>query len=212
MLKPYRNKNVATALTVLFVFFFGATVAHAASRPENHRLSYRFQLGDDLDGDRIPETATIRQCGHVYQVSIHFTTGRPKLRLTTYVTEGVAGLSFQTADVNNDSKGDLVIKSVTSPRPIGIWLNEGKARFERVNSWLYGVGRHTGPEYQHPHTSQQEPVGNIFSDPLPHATAAVEYFSLEDSPDLISFQPDQLPFDSASRQVLSRGPPATTRL
>ena len=211
MLKLYRNRIVVAAVAVLSVFLFGPTAAHAGKHAD-HRISYHTQLGDDLDGDRIPESATIRQCGDVYQVSIHFTTGKPKLRLTTYVTEGVAGLSFQTTDVNNDSKGDLVLISATSLRPIGIWLNEGKAGFHKVNSWMYGVGRYSGPKYQHLQTSQPEPVGNVLIDPLPQATTAVEYFSLEDSTDLVSSQPDQLPFDSTLRQVPSRGPPPTTRL
>src|SRR5437762_12603739 len=129
MLKAHRNKIVIMILAVLSVFLFGANAVHASSNPGNHRISYRTQLGQDLDGDHIPETATIRQCGYIYQVSIHFTTGRPKLRLTTYITEGMAGLSFQTTDVNNDSKGDLVIMSATSIRPVAVWLNQGKANF-----------------------------------------------------------------------------------
>src|SRR2546430_16454693 len=137
MLKLHRNKNVMTALAVLSVFLLGASRAHAGGQQTDTHFLYRAQLGEDLDGDHIPETATIRQYGYHYQVSIHFTTGRPKLRLTTYVSEGVAGLSFQTSDVNNDSRRDILIISATSLRPVGIWLNQGKAKFQKVNSWVY---------------------------------------------------------------------------
>src|SRR2546425_5697815 len=114
MLKLHRNKIVISSLTVLLVFLFGTNATYASHQKADGRISYRTELAQDLDGDHKPETATIRQCGYLYQVNIHFTTGRPKLRLTTYLTEGVAGLSFQTTDINNDNKGDLVIISATS--------------------------------------------------------------------------------------------------
>ena len=214
MLKLHRSKIVLTGLALLFVFLFGGNEASANHRQPDQHVSYRTQLGNDLDGDHIPETAIIKQCGYVYQVSIHFTTGRPKLRLKTYVTEAAAGLSLQTTDVNNDSKGDLVIISAISLRPIAVWLNQGTARFQRVSSWVYGgVGRYTGPTLRHRGTSQPEPIGNIFVDPLPQATPAVEYFDLdEDSAGLLASQTEQLPFDSTLRQLPSRGPPATSRV
>ena len=210
MLKLHRNKIVITALAVLSVFLFGANAAYASHQKPDHRISYHTQLGQDLDGDHLPESATIRQCGYLYQVSIHFTTGRPKLRLTTYVNEGVAGLSFETTDVNNDSKGDLVIISATSIRPIAVWLNQGRAKFQKVSSWSYGgVGRYTGPSYRHRRTIQPEPVGNISLDPLPQATPAAGYFTFDDdSVALLSSQPEQRPFYSMLRQIPPRGPPA----
>ena len=214
MLKLKRNTRAVASFPVLFVFLFGGGWASASHHYSGQRISYRTQLGHDLDGDHIPETATIRQCGYIYQVSIHFTTGRPGLRLTTYLTEGVAGLSLQTADVNNDSRGDLVIMSATSIRPIAVWLNQGKANFQRVSSWLYGgVGRYRGPTFRRRAADEPEPVGNIFIDPLPHATLAVQYFGPETAPAaLIISRPDQLLFDSILWQVPPRGPPALSRV
>jgi hypothetical protein len=212
MLKLYRNKIVITLLTAFCVFLF-ATNAASASAHSGRQIAYRTQLGHDLDGDRIPETATIRHCGSLYQISIHFTTGRPKLRLTTYVTEGEAGLSFQTTDVNRDSKDDIVITSATSVRPIAIWLNQGKAKFQRISSWAYGVGRHTGPEYSHVPTHQPEPVGNISVDPLPQATLAVAYVSCGSHlVALLRSEADKLPVACISRQIPPRGPPVRTRV
>jgi hypothetical protein len=210
LLKLYGNKKVITALAVIFVFLSGASASYASHRKADRSLLYRTKLGHDLDGDHIPETATIRQCGYLYQVSIHFTTGRPKLRLTTYVTEGAAGLSLETTDVNNDSKGDLVIISATSIRPLAVWLNQGRAKFKRVNTWLYGgAGRYTGPAYRHRPTSQPEPVGNVSLDPLPQATPAVDEVTFDDEVvALLSSQPDQRPSDSLLRQVPPRGPPS----
>jgi len=211
LLKVHRNQIVITALAVLLVFLCGANASYASSSKANHGLKYHTQLGQDLDGDHIPETATIRECGHLYQVSIHFTTGRPKLHLKTYVTEDIAGLSFQTTDINNDNKGDLVIISATSLRPIAVWLNQGRAKFKKVNSSLYGaVGRYYGPVYRVPKPSQPEPVGNLSFNPFPQATLECKSFNVAgDGTRISSVQPDQRPFESALRQVPSRGPPTT---
>jgi hypothetical protein len=213
MFKLRLNQKVLAALALLFGFLSSANATYAGGQNSPYRISYRTQLGADLDGDHIPETATIRQCGNVYQVSIHFTTGKPKLRLSTYVTEGVAGLSFQTTDVNNDSKGDLVIFSATSLRPLGIWLNQGKATFKKTSALFYGgVGRYSGPTYRHGGTSEPQPPGNDSIDPLPQMTPSAEHFSLGDScTELLSSPSEQRPFDSMLRQTPPRGPPATAR-
>ena len=214
MLKLNRNPRAAASFPVLFVFLFCACWASASHHCSGQRISYRTQLGHDLDGDHIPETATIRQRGYIYQVSIHFTTGRPRLRLTTYLTAGMAGLSFLATDVNDDSNGDLVILSATSIRPIAVWLNQGKANFQRVSSWLYGgVGKYRGPTFRRRGTNEPEPVGSILIDPLPHAALAIHYFGPETVPAaLITSRPDQLPFDWILWQVPPRGPPDLSRI
>jgi hypothetical protein len=75
-LKLHRNTIVTTAFAVLWVLF-GATRTYAAQSNSHHRLKYRTQLSQDLNGDHIPETASIRYGGHLYEVNIKFTTGRP---------------------------------------------------------------------------------------------------------------------------------------
>jgi hypothetical protein len=206
----HRYKNVITALSWLVVFLAGGGASYASPHQPKRGIAYRTQLGHDLDGDQIPETATVRLCGDIYHVSINFTTGRPKLRLTTYVTEGVAGLSFQTTDVNNDSKGDLVIISATSIRPVAVWVNQGRAKFKRTNASAYGgVGGHTGPTYRVRHPSQPDVTGNISVDPLPQATLTVQHFVLSNSISALLFQQaDARPFDSLLRQIPPRGPPS----
>jgi hypothetical protein len=213
LLKLRRYKNVITTLSVLSVFLLGVSVLYGHP-VKAHRIAYRTQLGLDLDGDRLPETATIKESDHLYQVSIHFTTGRPKVRIKTYITEGVAGLSFQTTDVNNDNKRDIVIVSATSNRPVAVWLNQGKAKFKRVQPWFCGgVGRYTGPIYRFRATSQPEPVGYVSIDPLSQITPEVKDFRLDHEVIALLFsQPDQRPFDSLLRQKPPRGPPATTRI
>ena len=208
-LKLHRNQIVITAFVVLSVFLFGANASYASGSRAKQGFKYRIQLGQDLDGDHIPETAVIRERGHFYQVSIHFTTGRPKLHLKTYVTRDIAGLSFQATDLNNDNKDDLVIISATSVRPLAVWLNQGRAKFKKVNSSLYrGVGRQTSPIYRVPKASQPEPVGNVSVDPFPQATLESKYFNVAcDGTGIISVQPDQCSFEFALRQVPSRGPP-----
>ena len=213
-LELHRNKIVISLLTVLSVFLFGADAAYASRHESDHRISYHTDLGRDLDGDQKPETATIRQCGSLYQVNIHFTTGRPRLRLTTHLTGGIAGLSFQTTDIDNDNRGDLVITSATSIRPVAVWLNQGRAKFKKVTAQLYsGVGRHTGPALRHDSTAQPEPDDDILLDPLPQTTPDVENFGPADrSQALVTLQSDSHPFDSMLRQTPSRGPPAAPRV
>jgi hypothetical protein len=200
-----------TAIAVLFVFLFGASASYASSSKAHHRIVYSTQLGHDLDGDHLPETATIRRGGDVYEVSIKFTTGQPKLRLKTYVTSEIAGLAFQTADVNNDNKDDLVITSATSVRPVAVWLNQGHARFQKASPWLYGLGRYRGPTYRVRQHSEPEPVGNVSVDPLPHATLEPKYFTHgEGSVLLLSSIPEQRTCDSLLSEIPPRGPPAIT--
>ena len=212
MFKLYCNKRVITLFFAFATSLFGANSAFASHHNSGHRLSYHTRLDHDLDGDHIPETATIRQRGYVYQVNIHFTTGRPKLRLTTYVTEGVAGLSLQTKDINNDSKDDLVITSATSIRPIAIWLNQGKSKFQKISSWAYLVGGYTGPEYRR-QTCHPDPVGNVSIDPLPQTTFSANYFNPgHDCVALLYSEAETLCLDSILRQVPPRGPPTTTHI
>jgi hypothetical protein len=212
-LKLYRNNFVITALALLSVFLFSTETSYAGHFKLSHGIAYHAQLGQDLDGDHIPETATIRQGRNVYQVSIHFTTGHPKLRLSTYLSEGIAGLSFETRDVNNDSKGDLVLLSATSTRPIAVWINNGRAKFQKASSLLFSrVGRYTGPTYRFRGASRPEPVGNIAIDPMPQATPLDRYFTINRQVvDLLTSPPEQHPFDCLLSQEPARGPPAEAR-
>ena len=54
----------------------------------------------------------------------------PKLRLKTYITNDIAGLTLEVADIDHDTRADLVINSATSPLPVAIWLNRGAAKFQ----------------------------------------------------------------------------------
>lgn len=210
--KLYRNTRVITLVAAFAASLFGANSAFASHHTSERRISYHTRLDHDLDGDQLPETATIRQRGYVYQVNIHFTTGRPKLRLTTYVSEGVAGLTLQTRDINNDSKDDLVITSATSIRPIAIWLNQGKSKFQKISSWAYLVGGYTGPEY-HRQTCHPDPVGNISIDPLPQTTSSANHFNLrDDCIALLYSEAETLRLDSILRQLPPRGPPTATHV
>src|SRR6185369_15205189 len=100
---------------------------------------------------------------------------------TTRLTDGIAGLSFQTTDIDNDNRGDLVITSATSTRPVAVWLNQGRAKFKKVAATYYsGVGRSSGTTLRHRSATQPEPDGTLFLDPLPQAIFDVEYFTPAD--------------------------------
>jgi hypothetical protein len=211
-LKRYRTKAIPSLLAVLVFLLAGNTCFAAADRDQHY--AYRTKLSQDLDGDHQPDTVTVRQSGPLYQVSVHFSTGRPKLHLSTYVREGLAGLTFQTTDVNDDSRGDIVVTSATSYRPIAIWLNLGPAKFKKVHSAFFGaLGRYTGPAYRTHTKTEPEPAGNVTNDPLPQATPAPRYLTIHTEPvGVIASRQNLRPFDSLLAQEPSRGPPRASIL
>jgi hypothetical protein len=210
VLEWYRNKKFITGLATLFALLLGTAIGFAS--PGNYgrnteKISYKASLGLDLDGDNIPETVAIKQRGSFYQVSIHFSTGRPKLRLKTYVGDDEAGLSVELADVNNDSRADLVITSATSVWPIVTWLNHGSGNFQRVNSRTYSLtGRHNGPRLHSRESAQPDPAGSI-STRLAQGEIANSSNPVTDTHDFLSSPTYQFPVESWLAELASRGPP-----
>jgi hypothetical protein len=210
LLKIRDYKSVLAALTVLSAFLLSPYDASASRKAHVPNIRYHTQLNQDLDGDHKPETATIQQTGLQYRVSVHFTTGRPKVHLTTFVTQGIAGLSFEARDVDNDSKEDLVITSATSVRPIAIWLNKGHAHFQKTHAYFVdALGHYTGPAYRIRSKIEPVPASNISTDPLPQAAVAPTYLTLQpEASALIFSHRDQRRFHAILVQEPPRGPPA----
>jgi hypothetical protein len=212
VLKLYRNKKVIIGLAALLALLSGAAIASASPKQFHQGFAYKTKLGRDLDGDHIPETATIRQRGPFYQVSIHFTTGRPNLRLRTYVTDDLAGLTVEIADIDHDTRADLVINSATSVWPVAIWLNHG-ADFQRATNLSFGhLNGHSGPDLAQKKSSQPDPVGNLFSDPLPQAETGDSFNPGVDLTNTVSSKADPLPFEFMHTQAAPRGPPTGTHI
>jgi hypothetical protein len=198
-------------LALLTLFLFGAAGAAFAAAP-GQRISYRTTLRHDLDGDHIPETATIKQRGSLYQVVIHFTTGRPKLRLRTYLTDDIGGLTFATADLNNSEGSDLLLLSATSLRPVAVWLNQGRGSFKRVNPSGFGLtGRDTGPSLKHRSNDQPEPIGNLLNS-VPQAETPESLHIGINSCFLTTPQSGSSDFEAFRRQVHPRGPPPSAHI
>jgi hypothetical protein len=210
LLKIRHYKVILAALTVFSALLFSPGGAIASGAAPSPHISYRTQLNQDLDGDHKPETATIRQTGLQYRVSVHFTTGRPKVHLTTYIRQGIAGLSFEARDVNNDSKEDLIITSATSVRPIAVWLNKGHAKFQKTHaSFVDALGRYTGPAYRVQAKTAPAPASNLSIDPLPQAAVALTYLTLQpEASALVLSHRDQRRFHAFLVQEPPRGPPA----
>jgi hypothetical protein len=214
-LEWYRNKKFITGLASLSTFLFWTAIGFAS--PGNYgrnaeKISYKASLGLDLDGDHIPETVAIKQHGSFYQVSIHFSTGRPKLRLKTYVGDEAAGLSLEVANVNSDSLADLVITSATSLWPIATWLNHGSGNFQRVNSSTYSLtGRYSGPGLDRREDAQPDPAGSI-STRLAQGEIANSSNPGTDTHDFLSFSTDQFPVESWLAELASRGPPSAPHI
>jgi hypothetical protein len=170
---------ILTFFTALVVCLFGGNAAFAR-RPIQAvwGVSYSARLGRDLDGDRLPETATIRQNGQTYQVDIQFSTGRPKFHLTAFMPQGNAGLTVQVADIDADGDEELAIVSATSVQPLEVWLNQGHAQFERIPLKSFNVRRQTGSAYRVARAIQPAPQGTLSIDPLPQAELAAGYCSI----------------------------------
>lgn len=210
MLTLIRNRKIISGLALLTLFLFGAA-GSAFAAFSDQRISYKTRLRHDLDGDHIPETATIKQRGSLYQVVIHFTTGRPKLRLRTYVTDDIGGLTFATADLNNSEGSDLLILSATSLRPVAVWLNQGRGSFKRVNPSGYGLtGRETGPGLKHRSDDQPAPIGNLLNS-SPQAETPESLHIGIDSCFITTPQSGSSDFEPFHRQVRPRGPPPSGR-
>jgi hypothetical protein len=209
LLKIRQYKALLAALAVFSACLLSPRDASASRRAHHPHISYQTQLNQDLDGDHKPETATIRQTGLQYRVSLHFTTGLPKIHLTTHIRPGVAGLSLETRDVNNDSKEDLVITSATSVRPIAVWLNKGHAQFQRSHaSFVDALGHYTGPAYRIRAKTQPVPASNLSVDPLPQAAVAPTYLTLRPEASALVFSHrDQRRFHAFLVQEPPRGPP-----
>ena len=207
--KLYRKTILGSGLVGAF-FILNALPASATGSVE--RLTYHAALGRDLDGDGIAETATIRQSGTAYKITIQFTSGTPRLNLTVYQPEGETGLTLLTSDVNDDRKADLVITSGASARPVAIWLNRGKAKFQKVNSWIYSVlGKMRGPALrQKPPPYDPEAALNSPTDPPAQAVKLAQLFgTYQDTENLGPLNSERLRIDAVLRQVPARGPPAS---
>lgn len=189
------------------LLLFLVTPRWLAASPTN--TSYRTQLERDLDGDRIPDTVSIRECGFAYKISIRFSSGRPKLHLTLYHAQDEVGLNFQTSDLDNDRDEDLIVTSATSVRPIAVWLNYGKAKFVPASPWKYGgPGKQSGPTLHRRTAYQPELPANSSGNLLPEATGVDEHVGPGMVPQQVTAsERDQVPSVLILQQVPARGPP-----
>ena len=201
-----RTKYIRTGL-IAAIFVFVASPAWAIASAE--RDTYATALGRDLDGDGISENALIHQSGSTYKISIQFTSGRPRLHLTVYYTAGETGLTLQTSDVNDDRKADLVVTSATSVRPLAVWLNRGKARFQKVSSWTYGgLATHKGPVLRQRSPYNPEAALNSVTDSPAHTVKTAEALDISlDTENLGPSNSERVPSDSVLDRVTARGPP-----
>jgi hypothetical protein len=122
----------------------------------------------DLDGDGRPDLAIARAegwgpSGFRYRIDLDLTT---RVGLSPFsVSAQRGGLGIVPRDVNGDWDLDLVISSAWSFAPVGVWINDGHARFIR------------GDPSAHPKSIWNQGSG-IFSE-TPHETfqVAVPEFS-----------------------------------
>ena len=205
MLKLRWNKKVWLAF-IGALFILNVLPAFATGSPQ--RLTYRAPLGRDLDGDGLAESATIRQSGSAYKITVQFTSGN-RLNLTLYQPHGETGLMVHASDVNDDHKADLVITSATSPRPVAVWLNRGKAKFQKVNSWIYsGLVKLKGPVLRQSHPYDPDAALNSPTDPPAQDVKLAQTVDIRlDTENLGPLNSERLCIDADLRQVPARGPP-----
>ena len=88
----------------------------------------------DFDGDHIPDLASIQtgigSSGITnYWLQVKFSTVE---RQSIQLVAPLGDLQIEAHDVNGDHAVDLVIASVSSGRPVAIFLNDGNGGFSRV--------------------------------------------------------------------------------
>lgn len=89
----------------------------------------------DLDGDNIPDLASgvrtaLTAQGYSYRVDLDLSTN-PEAKTFNVVSQDSTGLNIEAVDIDGDHDLDLLVSGRLSPRPIGIWVNDGRGRFTR---------------------------------------------------------------------------------
>jgi hypothetical protein len=87
----------------------------------------------DMDGDNIPESATVNSEGKIHNITIHLSQTKKNILFTFTSTE--LDFILYAYDVNHDKNQDIVIASAKSLNPIAVYLNNGQGEFEETSFW-----------------------------------------------------------------------------
>jgi len=118
----------------------------------------------DLDGDGRPDFAIVRaeswdSKGFRYRIELHFSTGVGPSSFSVSAEKG--GLRLLPRDVDGDGDLDLVVMSVWTLAPVGVWMNDGHGEFTRSDPTAYPLAMWTeGPEVVS-NTPQEAPKATV---------------------------------------------------
>ena len=165
------------------------------------------RLSGDFDGDRKADSAKAGRIGASYCIEVRLSTKRPRVRLSIPIRNEI-GLELFAYDINQDSHADLVLTSVSSPKPIAVWLNKGNGSFERASgTFAPFVAPNGGPAFRRGTARNDAQAALPTDDPPPDAGLTENIaFALEST--LIGRHAEQSPLPiSDIGAAPPRGPP-----
>jgi hypothetical protein len=97
----------------------------------------------DLDGDQIPDIAHgipmgATSEGYSYQVHVNLSSDS-QAKPFKVISGDSTGLKIESIDIDGDNDLDLLVSGRFSPKPIGVWLNDGRGRFTRGDLTKYVI-------------------------------------------------------------------------
>ena len=131
-------------LLLMMVCWFTKPLS-AGDKPHGLNLLHFLRPGlpaiADLDGDNIPDLASgvrtaLTAQGYSYRVDLDLSAS-PGARAFNVVSQDSTGLNIEAVDIDGDHDLDLLVSGRLSPRPIGIWVNDGRGRFTRGDPARY---------------------------------------------------------------------------
>jgi len=141
-------KGLVAVLLALLAFAsttFSSESAAAAFANDAHTAAWTSHTLSDLDGDGLPDVATLSTEGlqEVIELQLSRVHAPLVMPFSPTVVSAVGALSMQ--DVDHDGDTDLLWQDTSPSHKVIVWLNDGTGRFEclcppepRVQSAVFG--------------------------------------------------------------------------
>jgi hypothetical protein len=135
--------------------------------PASYGFGRSVHVRSDLDGDHQTDTASSTLRGSTLKIKIQFSDHTPPVSLVEKVPNE-PGLELRAYDVDRDHDVDLILTSIFSPRPVAVWLNTSKGKFQKVSGWVAAFPTNRdGPQYHRRLPAAPEGFALCHEEPLP---------------------------------------------